>query len=830
MSRTYAWLGLSAAVLASVWPATGTAQLHRATDPVALPPSALVHPDDAMAIDVNPAEVGFLPTWSATYLHSEISDDPSWLPTGDAAHFATPLFFGLAGGLSLQSVRAGGNAAGIDHGMATLALAFAPSRRFSFGTNVHWLTSSDPRIDALASWDFGMSWRASEWLGMSLVGRDLLATRSASGFQALGLGPSFVLGSRLRPLGDASWIVSTDLALDDAGRVGGRLGSKVRVPYVGTLSALAEVEELGERDALLRLMAGLTVQWGQLSVGGGAFGGEDAFEQTSGWYAMARVEGQRRPGLPVGGVVRDLEVSGGTDARGLLRVVMELDRARHEEDVAGVLLRMRGGGMGMAYAQELRLMIESLRRAGKPVICYLEQPGQAEYYACAAATQAWMDPAGMLRLMGPSTRIVLLGEALRDAGIHAEFYRIGAFKSAPEQLTNSELSEPARLQRQALLDQVYRRLVLDLARDLEREPRQVETLIDQGPYLAAAAAREGLVAARLDEQRIERPVSRLAGGAPVQKGVAQSRTSTWGASPGVGVVVVDGTIVDGESVDVPFLDVHLSGGRTVAQAIDRFAADPRIGAIVLRVDSPGGAVMASDQIWRAVRRAREQKPVIASMGAVAASGGYYVACGADEIWADPSTLTGSIGVFFGKLDIQTLAKRLGIHSEGMARGKHAGADTVWRPFTPSERAALVEHVRQYYRMFLERVAVGRDMPMEQIDRLGRGRVWSGDAALERGLVDRRGGFGAALARARRLAGLPADARVVIRPERKEQLLDYVFDEPAALAEAFAGREAAGRSGGAKLPWALQQALEMAVAFPHLDGGAPLAMMPYRMRP
>jgi protease-4 len=244
-------------------------------------------------------------------------------------------------------------------------------------------------------------------------------------------------------------------------------------------------------------------------------------------------------------------------------------------------------------------------------------------------------------------------------------------------------------------------------------------------------------------------------------------------------VLIDGSIVDGENVDVPFLDVHMSGGRTIVKTIDDMAADSRIRAIVLRIDSPGGAVMASDQIWRAVKRARDKKPVIASMGDVAASGGYYAACAANEIWASPSTITGSIGIFYGKVDLAPIAEKFGVGITVAKRGAHAGADSLYRPFTDEERAALADKIRLWYRQFIERVAVGRKMSPDKVDALARGRVYSGDAAKENGLVDHLGGFGSALLRARELAHLGPDAEVVVRPTRPSTLLDYVFQSGGA---------------------------------------------------
>jgi protease-4 len=206
------------------------------------------------------------------------------------------------------------------------------------------------------------------------------------------------------------------------------------------------------------------------------------------------------------------------------------------------------------------------------------------------------------------------------------------------------------------------------------------------------------------------------------------------------------------------------------------------------------------------------------MGAVAASGGYYVAAAGDEIWADPSTLTGSIGIFYGKIDVVGLADKLDGGVEIFKRGKHAGADSMFRPFTAEERAALTERLREYYKLFLERVAEGRGKTPEQIDALARGRVYTGDRALRVGLVDRLGGLNSALARARQLAHLSDDAELVIRPERKTGLLDYVLGGSRA--------QASEAAPSMLVPSALRSTLARVVTMHRLGAATPLALLPY----
>jgi len=412
---------------------------------------------------------------------------------------------------------------------------------------------------------------------------------------------------------------------------------------------------------------------------------------------------------------------------------------------------------------------------------------------------------------------LLLGDLLASAGVRADFVRIGRYKSAPEQLTNRESSDGAREQRAALYDDAYGRLVADLGTDFDLRRERVREIIDSGPYVTPEMVSLELPADALDEHDLDDPLrDAFAGQLPLRENPPQTVARRWASTGKIGVVFVDGDIVDGDNVDIPFIGVHMSGGRTVVRAIEQLAADSSIRAIVLRVDSPGGSALASDQIWRALMRARRRKPVIASMGSVAASGGYYVASAAQEIWANPSTLTGSIGIFFGKVDFAPLADRLGISIERIRRGRHAGMESLFRPFTADERALLAEKIRIWYRLFLARIAEGRSMERDAIDSVARGRVMSGDAALGHGLVDRLGGFAAALARARELADLGHDAELVVVPHRPRNLLDYVLGSGSNT----------GAEDGSQVvvPESLRDVLRTVVTFGHVREGVPMARL------
>ncbi len=820
------WFGL-------LEPTPARGQFHSASDPVATPPEVVIGQDDAAAIDVNPAALGLLPSWSLVYLHSQVDQPESWLSTGDAFFAASPLLLGLAAGLSVQSIRPGDasydRARGrVGRGMATIGLSFAPSDELSFGGLVRLISSSSSEMDDLGTSELGALWRPVRWLGMSLVGRDLLATRSGHGTESLGLGPSAVLSTFLRPFGTRALSLELAAALDHDGRVGSRGGLILGVPWVGSISAMAEVEHLGDQDAVLRVMSGLSVHWGKATFAGGAFSPAD-FRGETGWYGLLRMEGAARAGIPPAGYVLDLELSN-LSPRRMVGFTMVLEMALRHSQVAGVLLRLRRTEMGLAYAQELRSLIRRLRAAGKPVACHLDSASGAEYYACAGADQVLMDPAGVLRLMGSASRVVLLGDALRNVGLRAQFVRIGSYKSAPEQLNQGQMSEQAREQTKGLVDGVYTRMLADLSQDLGISRARVEQALSDGPHLAVHAVGHGLVSDTADAFRLKQAVRDTFEDRSLERGLPKDAPEQWGVASSIGVVLVDGSIVDGNSIDIPILDIHFSGGQTISKALETMADDPAIGAIVLRVDSPGGAVMASDQIWRAVRRARRRKPVLASMGALGASGGYYVACAADEIWADPSTITGSIGIFYGKVDVEGLAERLGIGVEFFKRGGAAGAETIWRPYSPSERAALVGRLRTYYRLFLHRIATARGRTAEQLDALGRGRVFSGQEALRNGLVDHLGGLSAALDRARKLAGLPPDTGITVLPRRKLEFLDYMLAQAVWGGE---GQPDAGletpkpsETGFLRVPEDLRSVVALVAALHQAGGAEPLALMPY----
>lgn len=805
-----------AVVLSLFLAAPASAQFRRATGPVMLPPILVGAPDGAFAVEANPAAIAQLRGWQLAYVRAG-GPTRRAADQGDAFFGVVPLplRLGLGAGVERLEGEDGDGASG----RFSFAAAYAPSATSSVGLAVRHLEGGP--LDGATNVDLSLLLRPTSRVALSIVAHDLLGPSGLVGLQGEAIPATFVGAIALRPFGYDYLTVEAlgGVDTDGVGSVGGTVA--VWVPYFGRLSGRVTGEDLGGR-ADFRALAGAELSWGAL----GAFGGVtvgDGYGGDPGYFAGGTLGPRTFDGLPPPRIVYDLAVRSSIGPRGILRVVDRLDRAARDPRVSGVLLRLRDSDIGLAYAQELRQAIEALRAAGKPVLCHLESATGSEIYACTAAERTLIDPAGHVRLLGPSMDVLMLGDLLRNLGVRADFVRIGEYKSAPEQFTRSQMSEADRRQRNEYLDDIYARLLQDFARSMHISREQAADLVDEGPYAASQAVETPLVHGTADEMDLDDELSEVVSGRVRRRESLRAfGPRSWGTGRRVAVVVVDGTMVDGENVDIPILGIHQSGGRTIVKAIERLASDRSVKAILVRVDSGGGSALASDQIWRAIRRAKRRKPVIASLGSVAASGGYYIASACDEIYADPSTLTGSIGIYYGKVDFALLAERIGVDPEQLGRGAHAGAASLFRPFTDEEREVLRRQIEIGYRMFVDRVAEGREMTTEEVDELGRGRIWSGDAALERGLVDRLGGFAAAVARARELGRVSSYEALEIVPSRPSSLVDYVV-------QAVVGPEDGARGNGTgraiALPARARAALDRALALTRMRPGSGIAMMP-----
>jgi protease IV len=466
------------------------------------------------------------------------------------------------------------------------------------------------------------------------------------------------------------------------------------------------------------------------------------------------------------------QLTGGVRAQTVGGYVDALRRAKSDPRIDSVLIiptPFQSPYWGKV--QELRDAVLDFRKSGKRISAYLEYAGEREYYLATAADKIYLVPTGSLDVTGIATYEVFLKGTLDKVGARADFEKIGEYKTAPNQLTQTTFTPAHREMTESLSRDMYEQLMRGIAETRKKKVEDVRTLIDDGPFLARDAVRVGLIDGLAYEDQLDDQGAVSKSGTVEGQVYARARRRTAPRSaPRIAVVYVSGIINSGESGFDP-LNGEVAGSAPLLKAIRSARADNNVRAIVVRIDSPGGSSVASDVIWRELTVTKEEKPsrpLVASMSDLAASGGYYVAMAAPSIVAQPGTLTGSIGIFGGKFITGGVFEKAGANIESVIIGRNAGIESPERQFTDSERQKLREQIRDFYNGFIQKVAASRKLPVERVDQLAQGRVWTGAQARERGLVDALGGLDRAIALAKERAGIAADTEVdvVTYPARK----------------------------------------------------------------
>jgi protease-4 len=514
----------------------------------------------------------------------------------------------------------------------------------------------------------------------------------------------------------------------------------------------------------------------------------------------------------------------------LTQVVENLRKAKADKRVSSVVIQPANlTAPYWAKLQEVRDAIVDFRTSGKKAVAFLEYGGDREYFLASACERVYLLPTSPLDLRGLATYDLFLRGTLDMIGAYADFSHIGDYKTAPNQLTEKAFTPAHREMRQSLNRDLYEQLIAAIAEGRSKPVDEVRRLLDEGPFLPDDAVRAGLIDGVAYEDEIddkvvlstEKKLPRLDGRRYAE--VSPSSVGLGGGSK-IAVLYAVGAIVSGRSGIDP-LNGPVVGSDSLVEDIRAIRADKSIKAIVLRVDSPGGSSVASDVIWRELRLTAEgesARPIVASMSDLAASGGYYIAMAAGDIVAQPATLTGSIGIYGGKIVLGGTYEKLGMTIEPLSEGRFADMYSPVRPFDEAERAKLDAQLQSFYGQFVDKVARARKMSAEQVDAVARGRVWTGKQAKGIGLVDELGGLERAVALAKERAKIPASEQVdlVVYPRRKSlyQLLSEDFGlrtqglGPAGLLRASDRRAI----GVLSAPWRL------------FREGEPLALMPYVM--
>jgi protease IV len=741
-----------------------------------LPPTNAALADEVTAPEVNPAGLQLMGGPMLIYQHERNLHLDSIV---DGLYFGSTFFDWVGLGVGLDWVRgpyAGGERTGYRKTSYTFSIG---GQWLSAGTSFNVYTPNLGTAPGPNTWDLGLSSRPSRVLALGLALKDIGNEAQTRTWE---------LAFGVRPWGDwltlgANWQFPGFNSLDRS-----RVGAVVQVePVRGVVLGTSVTKSWREPDDPWFWQVSLTVNTEHAGLGyalGGGPNGTDHVIQarlSASRYRALQVFGNR-----VGLIDLDTALRQGGSALGLfglrdedpyLRLLRRLKLAAEDPALGGLVVKIERLPVGLAEAEELRSELVRIRKAGKKVAAVLLSGGDKEYLVATGADRIWVAPQSFLDVNGLTANAIFLGDTMQKLGIKWDVARVGPYKAAPDALTRSSMSREQRESLDAFLDTEARRYEALASEARGLSPERFRKVLEEGLLAPRVAVREKLADDVVDPVQLDRigtalvPDGRWVGAywPPIPE-------RRWGEPRRIAVIPVMGTITSGRSRSDPLGLSQSAGSETVQRALRDAESDPRVAAIVVRVDSGGGDGLASDIMYRAVLRARARKPVVATMGGAAASGGYYAAMGADWVIAQPTTLTGSIGVFVLKPGFEGLGKKLGINVETLKRGPLSDILGLYKPWTPAEQAAAQRWVDAFYDDFVDEVARSRKMDRERVDAVARGRIWSGEDALARGLVDALGGMPEAIAEARRRAGVPEG----------EDLSLVTYGGPVGLFGALAG--------------------------------------------
>ena len=754
------------------------------SDGIPLADRSITAQDDAASVEVNPAGLSFMRNAEFQYnLHLATPDFDRTVDAGHALFLAAGLGgIGLGfGAQALFSPGIGGPDVSGDYRKYTFSGALGDGNTASVGLSLNFFGSdTSEKLDRLKTIDAGAQVRLNQYIGLGFFARDL---NSAFLEEELALPVRYGMGGLLR-LWDGRIQLDQEVGYTQSSRFID-LTSRVVLEFVDGLRIFGRGEFSVTTDraiaasSIAGVVAGLEISLGSFGVMGGATtqfnnGAAISGQSYSVWAGSNKKRGlidinERWILLEMTGGFSDLPSGGlfGPSSQNFTELLVALDEILVEDSIEGVVLNIADPGLGWGQMWEVIDRLEALKKAGKKTVAVLQAANTRSVMIGSAADKLWITPNIVYEPTGVFGQIVNYQQAFEKLGLEAEFLRVRDYKSSPEAYVNAKPSKESLEQTNAYIDMLYKSLVGAIAEGRNKSEADVMAMIDNSPLYPDEAVKQGFVDAVIYPDEVKEQLKATFGKKiTLKEGFEATPTSEerWERSPEVAILVISGAIVAGNSGASPLGDGALSGANTVVGSIEKLRKDRNVKAVVLRVDSPGGSALASDQIYRELRRLAQKKPVITSMGNIAASGGYYVAAGTDEIMATPMTLTGSIGIFAGKFSLGSIGGKYGINTTELPRGKRSGAYSLWTPFNDEQRAFVAKYIAYLYRLFLEQVAHTRPLTTDQVDEVARGHVWGGKDALDRKLVDSNGGLIQAIRRAEELAGLqPRQARYELYP-------------------------------------------------------------------
>ena len=711
-----------------------------------LPSSSVAVSDDALATFLNPAGLGAGQRgFNLYYLRAAETD------------------FGVDDALLISAAKAGFGMEfatgkdGVDFNRYTLSSGSGIGPSIYWGTGYSWINSDDAAYDKLTSWSLGLMFRR-RYLSTGIVARDFNRPR----FRGERLGRTYDFGIAIRP---STSRITLSIDARKVEKVEGLdFNFAVEVRPFRWVTLRGSVND----DSSFDLRFGINFR--QFGLGMyNRFDENQEHRNSVGYISLSQALHTTRH------VRRNAFLDVQMDEIERTLKVAKLDR-----EIAGALIKIGGGRYGIGRLQEIRDAILDFKASGKKVIGYITNCSTGNYLLASVCDRVVLHPSGEVRLVGLRSETSFYKGILDKLGIRADLEHIGKYKSASDIFTREEMSNAHREVQNAILDDLYDQLTQSIAERRSWSQDDVKSLIDQGPFTAKQALMHGIVDQLAYRDELKDIAKDLSGKdcrlvkARQYLGIVEYEYDWEVPLPKIAVITAEGMMMTGESFTDPFTGTRTMGSATIARAIRNVRKDSSVKAVVLRIDSGGGLVVAADTIWRELMRLKDVKPLVVSMGDVAGSGGYYIAAPAEVIVAEPGTITGSIGVISGKYNLKGLYDKIGLHKEIIKRGKHADFYTDYGDYPAEEREIVHAQIQEIYDDFIGKVAEGRGMTREAVDQIGRGRIWTGKQAKEIGLVDELGGLNLALSIARRKAELVGKEVQLIRLPRQgvwEQWLD-----------------------------------------------------------
>ena len=574
---------------------------------------------------------------------------------------------------------------------------------------------------------------------------------------------------------------------------------------------------------LIGLVTGLVLAGMVAFIAGLVFAslGERKVKVSDGSVLMLRLQGDVPEKPQVDMPIPFLEKEGDTIT--VTEMWRALERASTDNRIKAIILEPHATAMGWAKMQEIRADLVKFKKSGKPIYAYLRGPGLREYYLASVADKIYFTPTDILYIKGLRAELTYYKGTLDKLGVQMEMEHAGKYKDALDSFVRTGMTPETREVMNSFLDDLYSQIISTIAGSRKKSDAEVRALIDEGPFLSKAAVEKGLIDATMFEDQFYDEVKKKVGGDELKKisiGEYSNANRASSTSNRIAVLVGDGAITRGAAAAPSFGEDAGITSQSMIRSIKQIRDDNSIKGVILRVDSPGGDAIASDEILREMQLLSKKKPVVISMSDVAASGGYYIAMTGDPVLAYPGTITGSIGVIFGKANLRGLYDKVGITKETLIRGKNAAIDSEYTALSPEGRKKLKEGIDDIYHTFLSHVATARKKPMTEIEDLAQGRAWLGSQAKSRGLIDELGGLDRSLELVKEKAKIGVNDKVslVLYPPKKT-LFEQLFSKSA---------QAVSRLWVTAIPFEKQVEEELGFSPRILLDGRMLGLLPYRL--